>query len=144
MILIVNSENNKRNKICDLNIIEEIIRKLNSEFDSCDLYHHSASPNEMFEFTYKNNGCREEAWEITCLGCSVASGGGFGLNFEDCWEDDYIELIPENMTQIYNIARNNAIELISHRIELFARADIPVEEKKKWIEVIQKSIDLCN
>lgn len=124
----------------DFNVANNIIKRLNAEFDPLDYYHHSHSLEEMFEFKYTINNHRSEAWEIRFMNFCVANGGGgeWGLDYEDSYEEDYIFLKKENEEKIYNIAKNNAIQTISQILKYVSFSDIDENEKNNWINIINE------
>ena len=132
----------QRHILPDLEVANNIINKLNEKFDSRDIYHHSSNQKEMFEFIYSLDSSKREAWEITFLGYCVASGGGhgFGRDYEDCCEDDYMHMNIENEKVIYEMAYNGVIELISKLITIISYSDIGDEQKKKWLLTLSKNI----
>jgi hypothetical protein len=124
----------------DFEMIDKVLSTLNSVFDAYDFFHHSSN-GEMFEFTYQKDDFRREAWQITFMGKSVVSGGMFGLDYEDFYEDDYLFLNKENEEKIYNHAYNNAVEYISKTLQYVAFANISKEIKLNWINIINTGID---
>ena len=127
----------------NIEMIEQIINKLNCDFDSYDIYHHSSSSTEMFEFTFKSDSSKRERWEITFLGKCVASGGGgtWGADYEDCYEDDYITLTEDNKDKIYEMSYNGAIGVITDLLRMVSYANIDKKHKENWIDLIQKGIN---
>jgi len=124
----------------DFEMVDEILKKLNGVFDTYDIFHHSSN-SEMFEFTYQKDDSRREAWQITFMGNSVVSGGMFGLDYEDCYEDDYLFLIKENEEKIYSHAYDGTINYISKILQYVAFADIEKENKETWINIINDGIN---
>ena len=123
-------------------MIDNVLKRLNGMFDSRDVYHHSAFRSEMFEFTYQKDDCKREAWEITFMGKTVACGGGFGLDYDSFYDEDYVFLTKENEEFIYKMAYDGAIETISNNLFFISYSDVPKEEKNKWIDIIKNGIDL--
>ena len=83
------------NIVPDFNMIHRVVDQLNEKFDPTQAYHHSSSEAEMFEFTYKTDNVRREAWAITFLGHVVVGGNEFGLDYSECQEDNYITLVEK-------------------------------------------------
>lgn len=127
----------------NLEVAESIVRSLNSDFDSYEMWHHASGHNstEMFEFNYSLDSDRREKWSIDFLGKCVACGGVFCADYEDFYEEDYTFMSEENHDIIYKNAYNNALELIVNRIELFANSNISSDIKREWIKAIEKGID---
>ena len=128
--------------IPNIEMIEQIVNKLNADFDSYDIYHHGSHSTEMFEFTYKIDCSKRERWEITFLDWVVASGGGgaWGADYEDCFEDDYITLTEDNKDKIYEMAYNGAIGRITDLLNILSYANIDKSHKENWINIINKGI----
>ena len=132
----------QRHILPDLEVANNIINKLNAKFDSRDIYHHSHSPNEMFEFRFRLTSSRSECWEITFLGYCVASGSGntFGADYEDCLDEQYINICLENEQLIYEMAYNGALDRVTNILEILSFSDIGDEHKKKWLLTLGKNI----
>lgn len=127
----------------DMEMVGRIIDKLNGIFDPFDYYHHSSCNGEMFEFVYSSDRSRHEAWEITFTGLCVASGSGkcWGRDYDDFYEDDYIELSVDNEEKILNMAKHNTLDIIEKFIEYGVMADIEQLTKEKWKEKWKENID---
>lgn len=97
----------------DFNMIHRVVDQLNEKFDPTQAYHHSSSEAEMFEFTYKTDNVRREAWAITFLGHVVVGGSEFGLDYSECQEDNYITLETKNERKIFMLAVNETINYIN-------------------------------
>lgn len=126
--------------IPDIKMATEIVYELNCVFDSFDVFHHSSSSTEMFDFHYGTDSKRREAWEITFLGRTVASGGGFGMDYDDCYDEDYVFLIPDNRAKIYNEAYQGAIGIVNSFLNIVSISDISSDTKRNWINIIEKGI----
>lgn len=130
----------------DMEMIGRIIDKLNAIFDPFDYYHHSSCSGELFEFILSTDRSRHEAWEITFKGLCVASGGGkcWGRDYDDFYEDDYIELTSENEEKIIEMAKTNTIGIIESFIKLGTMADLPKPIKESWKDLIDEDIEKFN
>lgn len=124
----------------DFEMIDNILKKLNGVFDAYDFYHHASVGHEMFEFTYQKDDYRREAWQITFMGKTVASGGTFGLDYDDFYEDDYVFLINENADLIFNQAHDGAIGHVTTILQYVSVSEIPKESKQNWITIINNGI----
>lgn len=122
----------------DFEMVDNILKKLNGVFDAYDFYHHSNTEHEMFEFTYQKDDYRREAWQITFMGKTVASGGDFGL--DDFYEDDYVFLIKENAEKIYNCAYHGAIDYVVNILKYVSYSEISKDFKEDWINTINNGI----
>ena len=71
----------------DMEMVGRIIDKLNEKFDPTETHHHSNADSEMFEFHYKTDGMKREAWSITFMGQTIISGGEFGLDYSECQDE---------------------------------------------------------
>lgn len=129
----------------DMEMVGRIIDKLNEIFDPFD-YHHHSSNGELFEFVFSTDRSKHEAWEITFKGLCVASGGGncWGRDYDDFYEDDYIELSAENEEKILKMAKENTIGIIGSFLKIGTMADLPQSTKEDWKEMIDKDIEQFN
>lgn len=126
----------------DMDMVERIIKKLNEKFDPNDMYHHSSATTEMFEFQYHTDSHKHEAWQIVFMGnYTVVSGSGFGLDYDTCYDEDYLYLDAKNETKIYMLAVNGAINVISNLMKYMAYADISKKNKELWIETLQNGME---
>lgn len=126
----------------DLEMVERIIDKLNSKFDPHDVYHHSDSVSEMFEFQLKTDDKRREAWQIVFMGThTVVSGSFFGYDYSDCQEEEYITLEAKNERKIFMLAVNETINVITKFIEYIALSDASEQNKQKWISILKKGLE---
>lgn len=125
----------------DIEMVHRIIERLNEKFDPTESYHHSNSDTEMFEFHFKTDGMRREAWEITFLGKTVVSGGSFGLDYSECQDDSYLTLESKNEQKIFMLAVNGAVDVINKFIQYTSLSDTSAMNKRKWMETIKKSIE---
>ena len=80
----------------DMEMVGRIIDKLNEKFDPTETHHHSNADSEMFEFHYKTDGMKREAWSITFMGHTIISGGEFGLDYSECQDESYLTLESRN------------------------------------------------
>ena len=125
----------------DLDMIQRVVDKLNEKFDPTESYHHSNSETEMFEFTFKTDNVRREAWAITFLGHTVVGGSEFGLDYSECQEKEYITLETKNETKIFMLAVNGTINYISRFIELVSLSGSSNQNKQKWIQMLQRGLE---
>ncbi len=126
----------------DFEMMERIIGELNEKFDPKEMYHHSSNRTEMFEFQFKSDDKRREAWQIVFMGVhTVLSGGQFGFDYEDCQEEEYLTLEAKNERKILMLAVNGTINIIDNFISYVAFSDASVFNKQKWISTIKKSME---
>lgn len=83
----------------DMEMVGRIIDKLNEKFDPTETHHHSNADSEMFEFHYKTDGMKREAWSITFMGHTIISGGEFGLDYSECQDESYLTLESQQRTE---------------------------------------------
>lgn len=124
----------------DMEMVGRIIDKLNEKFDPTESYHHSSADTEMFEFHYRTDGMKREAWSITFLGQTVISGSEFGLDYSECQEESYLTLESRNEQKIFMLAVNGAINHIDKLIQYMAISDTSNQNKQKWIGELKKNI----
>lgn len=125
----------------DMDMVERIIKKLNEKFDPNDMYHHSSAATEMFEFQYHTDSHKREAWQIVFMGhYTVVSGGSFGLDYDDCFNEDYLFLNAKNERKIFMLAVNGAITVISNMMKFMAFSDVSEKNKQEWIDTLKKGI----
>lgn len=125
----------------DMEMVGRIIDKLNEKFDPTETHHHSNADSEMFEFHYKTDGMKREAWSITFMGQTIISGGEFGLDYSECQDESYLTLESRNEQKIFMLAVNNAIQHIDKLVNYVALSDTSDYNKQKWIGTLKKSIE---
>ena len=125
----------------DLEMMERVIKRLNEKFDPNDMYHHSSAATEMFEFQYHKDSHKREAWQIVFMGYyTVVSGGLFGLDYDDCFNEDYLFLDAKNERKIFMLAVNGAVGVISDMIKFMAYSDVSENNKQMWIDTLKEGI----
>ena len=113
----------------DMEMVGRIIDKLNEKFDPTETHHHSNADSEMFEFHYKTDGMKREAWSITFMGQTIIS------------DESYLTLESRNEQKIFMLAVNNTIQHIDKLVNYVALSDTSDYNKQKWIGTLKKSIE---
>ena len=124
----------------DINVGVRIVEELNNKFDTHDLWHHSHD-KELFELKYQSDRSDKEAWAIEFMGIPVISGGDFGLDYEDCQEENYVALTEKNERKIFMLAVANTVKQIEFLITLFANSDASPQNKQYWLQIMKDAAE---
>lgn len=130
-----------KNVMPDFEMVERIIKELNEKFDPCGMYYMNNIESKIFEFQYKTDDRRREAWQIVFMGIhTVVSGAFLGLDYADCQDEEYLTLETKNEKKILMLAVNETINIIDKFMSCIACSCTSEANKQKWIEVLKKGL----